>query len=59
MNLTINQSINMAILQDIHQHNQLFISQAIKEWDRIGHGCFALFVQLYVNQRWHLMTQSN
>ncbi len=59
MQLTTDQSINLALTENIHQLNQSFVTDAIKEWDRIGQGCFALFIELYVNQVWLDMTQKN
>ena len=59
MKLTHTEAINLALTADIHRLNQSFIALAIKEWDRIGQGCFALFVQLYVYQCWQQLTRLN
>ena len=59
MKLTRTEAINSAITANIHRLNQSYVTEAIKEWDDHGQGCFAVFIQVYVAWRWLELARLN
>lgn len=53
------EKINQIILESHRTINERFVSEAIRQWDTIGSGCFALFMEITVNQMWKDMTKRN
>ena len=52
-------SVNKLVLDDYHRITQRFVQEAITEWDTIGSGCFALWIQWVVASKWLELIQSN
>ena len=57
--LTHTEAIDLALLDDIHRFNQSFIRDGSERWDRVGYGCFAVFLRYYLAKRWRRLTRLN
>ncbi len=53
------QQINEIILVDCQRLNQQFIKEAITEWDKVGEGCFQMWINVMLAQKWLTMIRSN
>ena len=52
-------AINELVALDLKILNQIFIEDAILDWDLRGEGCFGAFLLEYLIQRWYDMIRSN
>jgi hypothetical protein len=52
-------AVNLIILEDCQRINQQFIKEATRQWDAIGQGRFAVFIEVTVNQMWVDMVKRN
>ena len=51
--------INVITLEEYHRITQKLISEAIREWDEIGQGCFKDWIQWVVGLKWLELVRSN
>ena len=51
--------VNQLAYEDYERITGGFISEAIRQWDVMGSGCFPLFMKLSVNQMWVDMVSKN
>jgi len=59
MKLTLNESINMVVIEDTNRLNRLFLVKAEEAWDKGGEGCFKLFIKRHMDCCWCSMLMSN
>ena len=52
-------AVNLIVLDDCQRITQRFIQEAIKEWDRVGEGCFARWIQVMVAEKWLELAHRN
>ena len=53
------EAIDNIVLGEVKRINRCFIEEALYEWDRIGEGCFALFIDTHIKLRWRDMVSRN
>ena len=51
--------INEVVLVDCQRINQRFKEEAMVEWDRVGRGCFKVWLQVMIFQKWLELVRSN
>lgn len=52
-------AVSQLVIEDCQRVNHEFIKEAIRQWDAIGKGCFASFIELVVGQMWADMVKRN
>jgi len=53
------QATNQIAVDDFNRYNWKFTDEAIRLWDTIGSGCFALFILYVVSEKWIDLVKRN